>query len=66
MFGMRRKDEAPGGRCTVHNFADASARCRSCGIGHCDECLVYPFGRRRQPYCVSCALVAAGARRRSS
>jgi hypothetical protein len=64
MFGMKRHDDGPNGRCPVHDLADVSARCRSCGGAHCNECLVYPFGRRRAPYCVNCALVAAGARRR--
>ena len=49
-------------RCGTHQFDVASARCRTCGDAYCGECLVYPFGARREPFCVRCALVAAGVR----
>jgi hypothetical protein len=64
MFGTKPNREAPNARCAVHGFAHAAARCRACGDAYCDECLVYPFGERRPPYCVRCGLVAAGIRRR--
>jgi hypothetical protein len=34
--------------------------CRSCLDEFCDDCLVYSFGRSKAPYCIRCALVAAG------
>jgi hypothetical protein len=61
----RKRDDARNERCGVHGFAHASARCRACRDAYCGECLVYPSGPRRQPYCVGCALVAAGIRRPS-
>jgi hypothetical protein len=50
------------GRCYVHNFELAEARCRNCGYEFCAECLVYAFGVSKPPYCVACALAAAGVR----
>jgi hypothetical protein len=49
-------------RCDRHGFELAEDTCRNCGFGFCSECLVYSFGRKQQPYCVSCALAAAGVR----
>jgi len=64
MFHRKRHDsDVYNERCGLHDFAHASARCRSCGHGYCGDCLVFPAGRRRPPYCVPCALVAAGIRR---
>jgi len=51
-------------RCGIHAFDRAAGRCRTCGDHYCADCLVYPQGPRRPPYCVRCALVAAGVRRR--
>ena len=50
------------GRCYVHNFELAEIRCRNCGYEFCSECLVYAFGANKPPYCVACALAAAGVR----
>jgi hypothetical protein len=50
-------------RCGIHQFDRASGRCRKCGDAYCQDCLIYPQGQRRPPYCVRCALVAAGVRR---
>lgn len=50
------------GRCVKHHFEPATDTCRHCGHPYCDECLVYSFGRSEPPYCVSCALAAAGVR----
>jgi hypothetical protein len=50
------------GRCFVHNFEVAEGRCRNCGNEFCNECLVYAFGATKPPYCVACALAAAGVR----
>jgi hypothetical protein len=50
-------------RCTKHSFEVAVAQCRSCGEPFCDDCLVYTYGPSSPPFCVPCALVAAGVRR---
>jgi hypothetical protein len=55
----RDKDE----RCGIHQFDGAAGRCRTCGDAYCGDCLIFPHGARRPPYCVRCALVAAGVRR---
>ena len=34
--------------------------CRSCLHEFCEECLVFSYGRSKAPYCIRCALVAAG------
>jgi hypothetical protein len=49
-------------RCDRHGFELAEDTCRNCGFSFCAECLVYSFGRKQQPFCVSCALAAAGVR----
>ena len=50
------------GHCFVHNFELSESRCRNCGNEFCNECLVYAFGPSKPPYCVGCALAAAGVR----
>ena len=66
MFHRKQNDdEASTKRCGVHGFAHATGHCRACRDAYCKDCLVYPFGQRRPPYCVRCALVAAGVRRGS-
>ena len=50
------------GRCYTHGFEAAENRCRHCGHEYCSECLVYAFGASKPPYCISCALTAAGVR----
>ena len=53
-------------RCVKHAFEGAAAQCRSCGEPFCQDCLVYTYGPQKPPFCVPCALVAAGVRRVSS
>ena len=50
------------GRCAKHQFEAAEDTCRSCGNEFCGECLVYAFGPKKPPYCIACALTAAGVR----
>lgn len=50
------------GHCEKHSFEPAVARCRECGGEYCGDCLVYPFGERKPPFCVACAIAAAGVR----
>jgi hypothetical protein len=49
-------------RCDRHGFELAVDTCRNCGNSYCAECVVYSFGRNEQPFCVACALAAAGVR----
>ena len=49
-------------RCDKHLFEDASGVCRSCGRAYCDDCLVYAHGPGKAPFCIPCALTAAGVR----
>jgi hypothetical protein len=50
------------GRCHRHQFDSAVDRCQMCGHGFCITCLVYPKGHRKPPYCLPCAVNAAGVR----
>lgn len=50
------------GRCEKHGFEVAVARCRECVGEYCAECLVYPFGDRKPPLCIACAIAVAGVR----
>jgi hypothetical protein len=50
------------GRCHRHQFDSAVDRCQMCGNGFCVTCLVYPKGQRKPPYCLPCAVHAAGVR----
>jgi hypothetical protein len=50
------------GRCHRHQFDSAVDRCQMCGNGFCTTCLVYPKGHRKPPYCLPCAVNAAGVR----
>ena len=49
--------------CVKHSFELSKATCRQCHNPYCDECLIYSFGPKKPPYCVTCALNAAGVRR---
>jgi len=50
------------GRCDKHLFEGAEDRCGKCGYEFCGECLVYSFGAKKPPYCIPCAVAAAGIR----
>lgn len=50
------------GRCEKHLFETAEDRCGKCGLEFCAECLVYSFGPKRPPFCIPCAVSAAGIR----
>jgi hypothetical protein len=49
--------------CDTHPFDQADDSCRECKRSFCATCLVYSFGPKKPPYCVPCALTAAGVRR---
>ena len=48
--------------CNRHPFEYAENVCSSCGIAFCHDCLVYPRGPKKPPFCVNCALAEAGVR----
>jgi hypothetical protein len=50
------------GRCDKHLFETAEDRCGKCGYEFCGECLVYAFGAKKPPFCIPCAVAAAGIR----
>ncbi len=50
------------GRCENHQFEILADHCRTCGGEYCLECLVYSYGNDKPPFCVDCALAAAGIR----
>jgi hypothetical protein len=47
-------------KCQTHGAAASAGTCRSCLREFCGDCLVYSYGRAKAPYCIRCALVAAG------
>jgi len=48
--------------CAKHQFNLAIDVCRTCGDDFCGECLIYPFGPDKIPFCLDCALAASGVR----
>ena len=54
------------GLCEKHHPIPADDVCGWCGEEFCQDCLVYPFGEKRLPYCLACAVKAAGVRTEGS
>ena len=52
--------------CGKHTHEMGVALCRRCGQSWCSNCLVYSFGPKKPPYCMSCAMVAGGVRTNAS
>ena len=50
------------GRCERHLFDQAVDRCGRCGGEFCHTCVVYSFGPKKPPFCLPCAVEAAGVR----
>jgi len=50
--------------CVKHPMNVAEFACSSCGHDFCPECVVFPFGLRKPPLCVACALAKGGISRR--
>ena len=48
--------------CVKHPHERGQALCRRCGGAWCQDCLVFSFGPKKPPYCMSCAMVAGGVR----
>jgi len=55
-----------GSTCTRHQFDRAVDRCRTCHNPYCSECLLYAFGESQPPFCMTCAIAAAGVRTRGT
>jgi hypothetical protein len=49
--------------CDAHPFDTAVGTCRNCKQDFCPDCLVFAFGPKKPPFCVPCALEAAGIRK---
>jgi hypothetical protein len=49
-------------QCDKHLFEEAMGMCRACRRPFCGECLVYAQGPNKAPFCIPCALAAAGVR----
>ena len=52
--------------CNKHPHEIGVAHCRRCGRAWCSTCLVYAFGPKKPPFCLSCAMVAGGVRTASA
>lgn len=48
--------------CARHPHERGVSPCRRCGAAWCGDCLVYAFGGKKLPYCMSCAMYAGGVR----
>ena len=53
---------ATSAQCIKHLFEEATGMCRACRRPCCADCLVYAHGPNKAPYCIPCALNAAGVR----
>ena len=51
--------------CQRHMFEPAIDVCGGCRETYCADCLVWPFGRAKLPYCLTCAVQASGVRQGS-
>src|SRR3954449_4708604 len=49
-------------RCEKHIFETSEDRCGRGGHGDCGEGLVSSFGPKKPPFCIQCAVAAAGIR----
>ncbi|MCB1030119.1 MAG: hypothetical protein KDA95_02195 [Acidimicrobiales bacterium] len=48
--------------CMRHLEEPDVAACQHCGRPFCAQCLVFPRGPKKPPYCIGCALNASGVR----
>ena len=51
--------------CVKHSGIVASSSCGECGHAFCEDCLVEPFGPKKPPMCIACALAFAGVNQRA-
>ncbi len=52
--------------CAKHPHERGAGLCGRCGAAWCGDCLVYAFGPKKPPYCMSCAMFAGGVRTAAS
>jgi hypothetical protein len=48
--------------CEKHPFDEAKAMCGRCAYHYCQDCLVFHKGPNKAPFCIPCALLAAGVK----
>ena len=48
--------------CTKHPHEPGRGICGRCGLAWCGSCLVQARGPKKPPYCMECAMFAAGVR----
>jgi len=48
--------------CIKHPHEVGVGHCGRCGGSWCTDCLVQPFGPKKPPYCMSCAMYLGGVR----
>lgn len=60
--GGKGEEVAMAATCEAHQFMTATGTCKDCRYDFCPECLVYPHGEDKAPYCVPCALAMSGIR----
>jgi hypothetical protein len=46
--------------CAKHIGLRSVGDCGHCGLAFCEDCLVFPFGNKKPPMCVGCALALSG------
>jgi len=52
--------------CVKHPMVVAEFACSQCGHDFCTECVVFPYGLRKPPVCITCALDIGGVSRRTT
>lgn len=52
--------------CVKHPMTMAQHICGECGHQFCPECVVFPFGASKPPFCITCALELGGVRRHAT
>ncbi|MGB6058949.1 MAG: hypothetical protein WBF71_11870 [Microthrixaceae bacterium] len=52
--------------CVKHPMTFGTQICGECGHHFCEECVVFPFGLKKPPVCISCALELGGVSSRPS
>jgi len=52
--------------CVKHPMTVGEYVCGECGHQFCPECVVFPFGNKKPPFCIACALERGGVRRQAS
>lgn len=52
--------------CVKHPMTFGTQICGECGHHFCEECVVFPFGVKKPPVCISCALELGGISSRPS